>query len=151
MKHPMEITAWRQRFFLFELLPYLAKVVVQDGIYWIKHYPNHEVSRLILNAMPPEYQRWAVKARSDIEALSTKNHAVLASDLNESAKSALLLVLDKLDTKFNEQNAEMAALTNKNRLLGESLTETLRAITQAIPRNIENGAPSEVTENRLVR
>jgi len=30
--------------FLLQTLPFLANVVIQDGIYWIKDYPNHEVS-----------------------------------------------------------------------------------------------------------
>ena len=30
--------------FLYETLPNFAKVVVQDGIYWVNEFPEHEVS-----------------------------------------------------------------------------------------------------------
>ena len=34
--------------FIHKTLPFLAKVVLQDGVYWIHDYPNHPVSRLLL-------------------------------------------------------------------------------------------------------
>jgi len=30
--------------FLYHMLPFMAKVVLQDGIYWVEEFPNHEVS-----------------------------------------------------------------------------------------------------------
>ena len=30
--------------FIHKLLPYLAKVVVQDGVFWIEKLPNHQIS-----------------------------------------------------------------------------------------------------------
>ena len=91
---------------LFDLLPYLAKVVVQDGIYWVNSYPDHEVTRLLLNTMPPEYERWAAKAQGDIEQLVLAKQDVLVSDLNDAAKAALTKVLDRLDQRFDRQMVE---------------------------------------------
>ena len=102
---------------LFGLLPYLAKVVVQDRIYWVNLYPDHEVTRLLLNTMPPEYERWAAKARGDIEQLVLAKQDVLVSDLNDAAKAALMKVLDCLDQRFDWQMVELNALDDVNRQL----------------------------------
>ena len=39
------------RHFVNEVLPLLAKVVIQDGIYWIKEYPDSLPSRLLIDRM----------------------------------------------------------------------------------------------------
>jgi hypothetical protein len=33
--------------FLNHLIPYFVEVLVQDGVYFIKEFPNHEVSHLL--------------------------------------------------------------------------------------------------------
>ena len=48
--------------FLHEVLPFLATVIFQDGIYWVARFPNHEASHLLLNIMPAAYERWAAAA-----------------------------------------------------------------------------------------
>jgi hypothetical protein len=67
-----QISKWRQqhsseegdpseaaRNFLYEVLPMLARVVMQDGPYWIRDYPNHELTRLLVSRMDAGYYRWA--------------------------------------------------------------------------------------------
>ena len=114
--------------FLTKLLPYLAKVVVQDGIYWIKHYLKYEASKLLLNVMPPEYERWAANARKEIDDLVANKRAVLTSDLNAAAKAALLTVLDRMDVKFSEQSVEMSTLTMENRELRKSVADLISVL-----------------------
>ena len=53
--------------FLNKILPFLAKVVVQDGIYYIRDFPEHQYSRLLKKVMPPDFERWAQNARQEIE------------------------------------------------------------------------------------
>ena len=50
--------------FLHETLPFLAKVVIQDGIYWIHDFPNHTASRHLLHVMPADYPQFARNARA---------------------------------------------------------------------------------------
>ena len=50
--------------------------------------------------MPPEYERWAASTRAQIAQQSRKRNEIMASNLNESTKAALVLVLDKFDTSF---------------------------------------------------
>jgi hypothetical protein len=74
--------------FLEKTLPFLAKVLVQDGIYWIKAYPQHEVSRLLLSVFGERYVEWGEKqlaelAKSDVDSVRQQIHA-----LNEGSQAA---------------------------------------------------------------
>jgi hypothetical protein len=51
--------------FLYQTLPFLALVALQDGIYWIRDYPNNSASRMLRNTFP-NYERWASEARKEI-------------------------------------------------------------------------------------
>jgi hypothetical protein len=44
--------------FVYSVLPYFATVAAQDGIYWTRDFPNHEVS-LYLSTQIPNYIQWA--------------------------------------------------------------------------------------------
>jgi hypothetical protein len=42
-------------YFVDKLLPFLARIVLQDGIYWVSKFPNHSVSQLLLAKLPASY------------------------------------------------------------------------------------------------
>lgn len=52
--------------FLYKLLPFLAIVALQDGIYWIRDYPNNSASMILRNNTFPNYERWAANARQAV-------------------------------------------------------------------------------------
>ncbi len=61
--------------FLYEVLPYLARVILQDGPYWKRNFPNHEYTELLYSRMPDEYavqyetwSRTAIRKAKDIAA-----------------------------------------------------------------------------------
>ena len=114
--------------FLNECLPFFAKVMVQDGVYWLHQYPNHEVLKILCNSMPPEYEQWAAGARKEIETMVSNKREVLTSDLNDAAKAALLTVLDRMDEKFGLHNTELSVLTRENRLLRELVSNLVRVL-----------------------
>jgi hypothetical protein len=41
--------------FIEEVMPYLAEVLVQDGVFFTHEFPDHPVSCLLLNRLPPGY------------------------------------------------------------------------------------------------
>ena len=41
--------------FLYDLIPFLTYVAVQDVPYWLKHFPQHEYSLYIGSKLPPEF------------------------------------------------------------------------------------------------
>jgi hypothetical protein len=46
-------------------LPFIAVVTLQDGIYWIKHFPDNSASTILKNTFP-DCKAWAAQARKDI-------------------------------------------------------------------------------------
>ena len=59
-----QLTRWRAKYqdprgdhsqaahnFLYELLPFLAMTIFQDGIYWLRYLPNHQATRLLKQVM----------------------------------------------------------------------------------------------------
>ena len=99
--------------FLFGVLPFLAQVVVQDGIYWIRDYPDHEISKLLLHVMPPNYERWSFEMRQKIINDERCNNDVLASSLNEGAKAALLSVKQAVQHEIHELHSKVQLLDEK--------------------------------------
>jgi len=49
--------------FVRELLPFLMKVLVQDGIFWIHEFPTHPISLLLVQKLPDDYPTKAREAR----------------------------------------------------------------------------------------
>jgi hypothetical protein len=101
------------RNFLYGVLPFFANVVAQDGIYWVKDYPNHEISKLILEVMPPDYERWAHQMRQKIIDDQKNDNEILTSSLNEGAKAALLAVKESINIKMNEMKNSIETLNSK--------------------------------------
>jgi hypothetical protein len=48
--------------FLQRTIPFLSHVILQDRIYWVKHFSHHTMS-LILKEKFPNYELWAMNAR----------------------------------------------------------------------------------------
>ena len=108
--------------FLFGVLPFLAQVIVQDGIYWIRDYPNHEISRLLLNAMPPNYERWSSETREKIKRDESSNTDILATSLNEGAKAALLSVKRTVQHEVRQLQSTIEVLDSKLNNIENQLT-----------------------------
>jgi hypothetical protein len=49
--------------FLHEVIPFFAKVIVQDGCFWIDRYPDHVVSRTLRSVLPADFAIQAAAAR----------------------------------------------------------------------------------------
>jgi hypothetical protein len=54
--------------FLYEVIPYLIEVLIQDGIYFIVDFPNHLVSQILKSL--PRYETWAGQARERCKEIS---------------------------------------------------------------------------------
>jgi hypothetical protein len=51
--------------FLYETLPFLARVVFEDGPYYLENFPDHEISRKLRDQLPAEYLRWVQGAKAE--------------------------------------------------------------------------------------
>lgn len=81
------------RSFLYEVLPLLALVIFQDGIYWIKDFPNSPPSRLLLSTMFPRYANWASDARRQIVEQVKSVGQVQIENLNATAQRAFNMMV----------------------------------------------------------
>jgi Centromere DNA-binding protein complex CBF3 subunit, domain 2 len=78
--------------FLHDLLPFLSRVLVQDGVYWVEKFPLHEVSRLLISSFGDRYLEWADKQRktvSNIEENAKKDEIKALEAGSQAAFSSL--------------------------------------------------------------
>ena len=48
--------------FLFKLLPWFVEVLVQDGIYFMVDFPDHPLTKFLLERLPLGYDQWAKRS-----------------------------------------------------------------------------------------
>jgi hypothetical protein len=103
--------------FLYCVLPYLAMIIVQDGIYWIHDYPDHEASRLLLHTMRQgNFVRWAADARQECVRRVNERDITRVADLNLAAQGAfdhVCRTVALLDHKVEEVKRAVAVLDHK--------------------------------------
>ena len=73
---------------LWTLLPWLSLVIFQDGIYWLRDFPNHEATRLLLYVLPDWYSGWARWARDEVENIANSRDDAKVANLNAAAQSS---------------------------------------------------------------
>ncbi len=78
--------------FLTVLLPLLAQVITQDGIYWISHFPDHHISRLLLQVFGPLDVGWAAEKRVWVCSSETVVQDRQIDRLNAGSQAALASV-----------------------------------------------------------
>jgi hypothetical protein len=73
--------------FLQKLLPFLARVLVQDGVYWVEMDPRHKVSRLLISVFGDRYLEWADKQRKKVREIkeNATNNQIQALDAGAQA------------------------------------------------------------------
>jgi hypothetical protein len=103
--------------FLYELLPWLTAIVIQDGIYWIVDFPSHEVSRLLLHAMPPWYPRWAASARRECATMTANQERDKINAMNEGSQAAFALLMDEI----KHMRRDFLQLREENKLLRQEM------------------------------
>ena len=92
--------------FVNEVLPFLAMVVIQDGVFWIHDYPDSLPSRLLLDRMRtifPGYATWATAARQDISRQARSVGQVQVDTLNATAQRAFNMMVSKMDVMQQQQ------------------------------------------------
>ena len=112
-----------------ELLPFLLQVAVQDGIYWLVDFPNHPCTNILKQSLrdPMPYERWALIARRECEALRTSqpesqyealSDAVVLSNntfarRQDQHQSVLTGILHGSENRINQIHREQRELFQK--------------------------------------
>jgi hypothetical protein len=91
---------------LFGVLPFATKVVIQDGVFFIKDFPNHEVTKLLLKVMPPTFERWAKGMREQIEKDLESGNQNMLKALDEATLGAFQCIREDLKSGMAEGRLE---------------------------------------------
>ena len=81
--------------FLYHTLPFMANVVLQDGIYWVEEFPNHEVSLQLICKLPG-YLEWAQALQEKLEHIEISEQDDCIEQLDTSVQSAFTWVLNEV-------------------------------------------------------
>jgi len=127
------------RNFLYEVLPFLARVAVQDGIYFLRDYPNHEISIRLKNTMPADYERWAKSARDEVIEIE-RNHVGSKSLENHNVQTQIafcnieqhMINLENRQSRILEMQKEMQTSQGV-------MFNLLKAWTTNVPRQLDSG------------
>ena len=83
--------------FLNKMLPFLARVIIQDGIFWLRDFPNHEISITLRNVMPAGYEEWARETRALVEEEVRNVIQSRTLELNAAAQASYMQLSQKVD------------------------------------------------------
>ena len=90
--------------FIYDLLPWLTQVLVQNGIYFIMDYPEHELSRLLKTRIPG-YERWAHRQRRWVRELVGNREVKRVDQLNVATRGAFESLSSRVDSCVRHQEA----------------------------------------------
>ena len=93
---------WAQHF-IENVLPNVCFTVVQDGIYWVKDYPRHPVSQLII-ARLQGFCNFASNARRVVEERTTNLEETKLDAMGEASRAAFVALQYRIDASRNEIN-----------------------------------------------
>ena len=117
------------RNFVFELLPFFAEVVVQDGIYWVKDFPRHPMSQLLIQNIP-NYLPWAETKRAEVVALTNSFDDEQIKRLNLACQAALNSLKGTMTNLGDKINANLEAFHSTQRTSGQAITTGFAEINQ---------------------
>lgn len=96
------------------LVRYFVLVAVQDGIYWIHEFPNHEVSNLLRTNIP-NYENWAINARQSCTYMENMRQQDALGALADANTAAYTLIMNKFDEYRQVQDARHNTLLQEFR------------------------------------
>jgi hypothetical protein len=91
--------------FLYETLPFLALVALQDGIYWIRDYPNNSASIMLRNTFPG-YERWASEARKQVETQQATLEESRVAQMEAATQASFHVLRREIQQARNEAKEE---------------------------------------------
>jgi hypothetical protein len=131
--------------FVNRVIPTMAKIIFQDGIYWVRDFPNHPISQFLTSKFPG-YDRWAIVARAECDKRQNDIEKDTIKALNEAAAAAFHAVArkqDSMEALSKEQHDEvMARIDHWGSTNYQMLQDILRHVShgQAAP-----AQPAQVT------
>lgn len=87
----------------------MAKIIVQDGIYWVRDYPYHPASQMLMASLPG-YERFAIRARHELDQHQQQLQGSQIDQLTAAAAAAFNYTTQRLDAAqaSNLQHQQMS-------------------------------------------
>jgi hypothetical protein len=120
------------RDFLLGTLPFLALVALQDGIYWIRDFPNNSASVIIQNSFP-EYERWAAEARKQVleqQATLEESRVQQMEGSTQASYNMLGRKIDLLREEVREKEQKLEGLAEAIRVERQEHREQILLLLQ---------------------
>lgn len=95
--------------FLFKVLPFLTLVAIQDGIYWVRDFPQHPVS-LLLKQCLRGYEVWAQVAWRKCVKRTANIKADKIAALDAGTQAAFVCFnrrVDTIDSTLQQHGAQL--------------------------------------------
>ena len=116
--------------FLFQTLPYLAITAIQDGIFWLRDLPGHDVTRLLLDAMPRWYPQWAAEARNSCIGMQRNREIQEARSVGDGSIAAFSALQTSITHLSTQLTGQMAGLTGQVARLSDRLHAVETGLSQ---------------------
>jgi hypothetical protein len=110
----------------YDLLPFFATIIIQDGIYFTEKYPDHPFCKLLLYKLRGEgYEQWSEQMRTAVR----EKEVVVEENVREDRKyEAVLRTAEKAVQQMlimqQQINELSAALLNKNSTSSDDIPTT---------------------------
>ena len=91
--------------FLNEVLPYCCKVLLRDGYYWIKQYPEHHIARVIVAAINRSkgdhftmYMDWVETAFVEVNEIEKRYEDQVVNSMDNSIKKSHIITTNRIES-----------------------------------------------------
>lgn len=108
------------RQFVTEMIPWFIRIIVQDGVFLIKDFPNHAISKLLLDKIP-QYEIFAMEARKNVEVALEHFPVDSLKALNDDAREAFDAIRADYTTSKEAQRVQFAELRGRMSRVESSL------------------------------
>mgnify|MGYP003323753583 CR=1 FL=1 len=113
-----------------ELLPFLVHVAVQDGIYWLRDFPNHPCPNILKQSLlnPVPYETWAIRARRQCDELETSQ----PESSYEALSDAVVLSNNRFARRQDMYHSETTGIVNDVRATNNQIRREQRELFQKV-------------------
>jgi hypothetical protein len=112
------------------LLPFLAEIVIQDGIYFQKSYPNHTFSEILMHKLQAvNYEEWASNARDQVK----DREVIMEQNITKDRKyEAILRTTEQLVMKINNLEQRIDGLSDNIREIKEAIMQNINILHREV-------------------
>jgi hypothetical protein len=117
--------------FLNKTLPFLAEVIIQDGVFWTRDFPHHEISTILLEKMQglqnDNYEAWATRKQAWCEE---RDSVIRDSGSTMNVEMIRMRTeMENMRTQHAQETIARSAETAELRKLLNSISTDLRNLT----------------------